>query len=410
MSFYDNIIAERLGGRNFGKAEKIYKFVKIKLAKDEAIKAHPERAMIDMGVGEPDKPADPRVVERLYKEAGKPENRFYSDNGIAEFQQAACKYMADVYGVTGLDPEKNVIHGIGSKPILALLPLCVINPGDVLLATTPGYGVTGTYTEYLGGEVYKLPINEDNDFFPDLDNIPADILKRAKMLYINYPNNPTGKTATVEFYKKVVDFAKKNEVLVVQDAAYAALVYDDNKPLSFLSVPGAMEVGVEIHSLSKAFNMTGWRLAFIAGDEKIIKAYGTVKDNTDSGQFRAIQYAGIEAFSHPDITENTVAKYSRRMDLLVNTLNEAGFNAKKSGGTFYCYVKSPVSAGDGTVFNSAEDAAEYIIKNASISTVPWDDSGAYLRFSVTYEAADEGDEKRIMQEVKRRLSSLDLKF
>lgn len=410
MSFYDNIIAERLGGRNFGKAEKIYKFVKIKLAKDEAIKAHPERAMIDMGVGEPDKPADPRVVERLYKEAGKPENRFYSDNGIAEFQQAACKYMADVYGVTGLDPEKNVIHGIGSKPILALLPLCVINPGDVLLATTPGYGVTGTYTEYLGGEVYKLPINEDNDFFPDLDNIPADILKRAKMLYINYPNNPTGKTATVEFYKKVVDFAKKNEVLVVQDAAYAALVYDDNKPLSFLSVPGAMEVGVEIHSLSKAFNMTGWRLAFIAGDEKIIKAYGTVKDNTDSGQFRAIQYAGIEAFSHPDITENTVAKYSRRMDLLVNTLNEAGFNAKKSGGTFYCYVKSPVSAGDGTVFNSAEDAAEYIIKNASISTVPWDDSGAYLRFSVTYEAADEEDEKRIMQEVKRRLSSLDLKF
>ncbi|MDD6795614.1 MAG: LL-diaminopimelate aminotransferase [Clostridiaceae bacterium] len=408
MSYIDNLIAERLGGINFGKDTKIYKFEKIKRAKRAAKKMHPEVELIDMGVGEPDWAADANVVKTLSEEAGKPENRWYADNGIEEFQQAACKYLEDVYGVKGLDPLKNIIHGIGSKPILAMLPSCLINPGDYVLMTVPGYGVLGTHTEYLGGKVYNLELKEEKGYLPDFSDIPTEILKKAKMLYINYPNNPTGQVATKEFFEEVVAFAKKNNILVVHDAAYASLTYDGYKPLSFLSVDGAIDVGVEIHSLSKAFNMTGWRIAFIAGNEKVVKAYGVVKDNSDSGQFRAIQKAGIYALNHPEITEKTIKKYSRRFDLLVKALREVGFDAKKPKGTFYCYVKAPIGA-EGVTFENAEDAAEYLIKNALISTVPWDNVGSYLRFSVTFEASEE-EEVKVIQELENRLKSLNLVF
>lgn len=408
MSYIDNLIAERLGGVNFGKDTKIYKFEKIKRAKAEVRKKNPNVKLIDMGVGEPDWAADKGVVKVLSTEAGKLENRFYSDNGILEFQAAACSYLDKVYKVKGLDPTKNVIHGIGSKPILAMLPACLINPGDYVIMTTPGYPILGTHTEYLGGKVYNLELREENNYFPDLIDIPSHVLEKAKILYLNYPNNPTGQTATKEFFEEVIEFAKKNNLLVVHDAAYAAVTFDGYEPLSFLSIEGAMDVGVEIHSLSKAFNMTGWRIAFIAGNEKIIKAYGTVKDNSDSGQFRGIQKAGIYAMEHTDITKETCEKYSRRFNLLVDALKEAGFDAKKPKGTFYCYVKAPIGAGE-VKFKNAEEAAEYLIKNASISTVPWDDAGAYLRFSVTFEASEE-EEVKIINEVKERLKSLNLVF
>lgn len=410
MSFYQSIISERLGGNNFGKEEKIYKFEKIKRAKALAKKEHPELPLIDMGVGEPDSQADDMIIQKLCEEAGKLENRFYADNGIVEFQEMACKYMEEVYGVKGLEPDKNIIHGIGSKSILAILPLCVINPGDVVIMTTPGYPVLGTYTKYLGGEVYNLPLTEENNFYPDLSMIPQDILKRSKMLYINYPNNPTGQVATVEFFEGVVKFAKENHIMVVHDAAYAALVYDDTKPLSFLSVSGAMDIGVEVQSLSKAFNMTGWRMAFLVGDEKIVKAYGTIKDNTDSGQFRAIQKSASVALNNTSITKRVCEKYSRRLELLTKALNEVGFHAKKSPGTFYCYVKSPIGTKLGDKFETAEDAAEYLIKNAVVSTVPWDDAGAYLRLSVTFDAQNKDEEKKIINELKERLLKLELVF
>lgn len=253
-------------------------------------------------------------------------------------------------------------------------------------------------------------MSEENSFYPDLDIIPSDILKWAKLLYINYPNNPTGQTATKEFYTKVMDFARKNRIIVVSDAAYAALSYEDAKPLSFLSVEGAMEVGVEIHSLSKAFNMTGWRMAFIAGDSKIIEAYGAIKDNTDSGQFRAIQKAGIYAMNHPEITKGICEKYLRRFDLLICALNEVGFKASKPGDIFYCYVKCPKGTEDGIQFKNAEEVAKYFIEEGLISVVPWDDTGAYLRFSVTFEAKTEQDEENIINEMKMRLKNLKLVF
>lgn len=409
-SFFDDKISERLGGVNFGKSTVIYKFEIIKRAKAASRNAHPGVELIDMGVGEPDWPADALVVDALSKEAGKPENRWYADNGIAEFQEAAASYMEKVYGIPDLDPAEHIIHGIGSKPILAMMPLCFINPGDILLTTVPGYPVAATYTRYLGGDVYNLPLLESNSFLPDFDTVPAHILKKTKLLYINYPNNPTGAVATGEFFSKVVAFARKNNIVVIHDAAYGALTYDGYKPLSFLSADGAMDIGLEIHSLSKAFNMTGWRIGFICGNPKAVKAFATVKDNTDSGQFRAIQKAGIQALKNTEITDRTVKKYSRRFDLLVSALNELGFDARKPKGSFYCYVKAPSGTGNGKVFNTASEFSEFLIHESLISTVPWDDAGKYIRFSVTFEAGSEKEETEVIEEMKKRMKVLNLKF
>jgi LL-diaminopimelate aminotransferase len=408
--FFDDKISERLGGSSFGKSTVIYKFELIKRAKAAAKKAHPELRLIDMGVGEPDWPADDLVVKVLSEEAGKPENRWYSDNGIPEFQEEAARYLEKVYGLSGIIPSENIVHGIGSKPVLAMLPICFINPGDILLTTIPGYPVTATYTKYLGGEVFNLPLLESNSFLPDLTIIPEPVLKKAKLLYLNYPNNPTGAIATTEFFTEVVAFAKKNDIIVIHDAPYSALTYDGNKPLSFLSVKGAMDVGLEVHSLSKAFNMTGWRIGFVCGNSKAIKAYATVKDNTDSGQFRAIQKAGIQALRHTEITEKTILKYSRRFDLLVNALNETGFYTKKPKGSFYCYVKAPTGTESGKVFNSASEFSEFLIRESLISTVPWDDVGKFIRFSVTFEADSLQKEVEVINEMKERMKLLKLKF
>jgi LL-diaminopimelate aminotransferase len=409
-NFFDDKISDRLGGLNFGKSTVIYKFELIKRAKAAAKLVHPDIKLIDMGVGEPDWPADELVVKSLAEEAGKPENRWYADNGIPEFQQAAAKYLEKVYGLKGINAQEQIVHGIGSKPVLAMLPICFINPGDYLLTTVPGYPVTATYTKYLGGEVFNLPLLESNSFFPDFSIVPKDILKKARLLYLNYPNNPTGAVATPEFFKKVVEFAFKNNIVVVHDAPYSALTYDGYKPLSFLSVEGAMEVGIEVHSLSKAFNMTGWRIGFVCGNRKAVKAYATVKDNTDSGQFRAIQKAAIEALNHTEITDRTVEKYSRRFNLLEKALREIGFNANKPGGSFYFYVKAPVGTENGKLFKTASEFSEFLITESLISTVPWDDAGKYIRFSVTFEADTIQQEKEVINEMKERMMNLKLRF
>jgi LL-diaminopimelate aminotransferase len=410
VSYYENLIAERLGGKQFGKSTAIYKFEKIKRAKDAAKIKHPEIPLIDMGVGEPDIPADPSVSKMLAQEAGKPENRWYSDNGIPEFKTAAVEYMKQVFGIENLDPDQHIIHGIGSKPILAMLPLCFINPGDITIQTTPGYPVTATYTKYLGGEVHNVPLLKENNFFPDLDSIPEDILKRAKLFYINYPNNPTGQMATKAFFEKIVALAKKHQLIIIQDAAYAALTFDGTKPISILSIDGAMDVAIEVHSLSKAFNMTGWRMAFVVGNPTIVQAYGTIKDNTDSGQFRAIQKAGIHALQNTEITDQNCERYSRRFDLLVEALKSVGFKAEKPQATFYCYVASPKGTKSGITFANAEEASTYLITESVISTVPWDDAGPYLRFSLTFDANGYEEEKKIINELKDRLNKLKLIF
>lgn len=408
-SFIQSIFAGRIGGKKFGKEDKIYKFEKIKRAKATAIKAHPGTELIDLGVGEPDDMAFPGVVEAMQRECARWENRGYADNGIMEFREAAVRYMERVYGVAGIHPEREIIHAIGSKSALAMIPAAFIDPGDITLMTVPGYPVMGTHTRWYGGEVVNLPLMEENGFLPDLDSIDRTTLRRAKLLYLNYPNNPTGAAATRDFFEKVVRFAMEHHIGVVHDAAYAALNFE-GKPLSFLSVPGAKEVGIEIHSLSKAFNMTGWRMAFVIGNEKIVASYGFVKDNCDSGQFKAIQRAGIYAMEHPEITAEIGKKYERRLRALVDTLNGIGFTAKMPKGSFYLYVRVPKRTRSGVVFDSAESFSEYLIKEKLISSVPWDDVGSYVRFSATFVAKDITDETRILNEVNRRLSDTEFEF
>jgi LL-diaminopimelate aminotransferase len=412
-SYLQNLFAERIGGRMYGKGTAIYKFEKIKRAKRAALTANPGAEIIDMGVGEPDEMAFPEVVEQLHGEASKPENRGYADNGDQALKDAAARYLDRVCGVTGIDPQTEVLHSIGSKAALSILPAALINPGDVVLMTTPGYPVFGTHSKYYGGRVHNLPLTEENQFLPDLDSIPKDVLAKAKVLVINYPNNPTGASATPEFFERVVHFARKNSLVVISDAAYAALVFE-GKPLSFLATPGAREVGLELHSCSKSFNMTGWRIGFVAGNELLVKAYGDVKDNTDSGQFLAIQHAAAYCFDHPEITERIAAKYSRRMAALVTTLKSVGFSARKPKGSFFLYVRAPSAAlkkdGSRIEFKSAEDVSQWLITDRLISSVPWDDAGAYLRFSVTFVARHQPDETRVLTEVGRRLGEVKFEF
>jgi LL-diaminopimelate aminotransferase len=408
-SYIQSLFADRLGGSQFGKDTKIYKFEKIKRAKRAALDANPGKLLFDMGVGEPDEMADSGVVETLKLEAEKPGNRGYTDNGIEEFKIAACKYMENIFGVKGLEPGKHVNHTIGSKPGLAMAPAIFINPGDITLMTVPGYPVMGTHTQYLGGKVVNLPLTEANNFLPDLKSIDSATREKAKVLYLNYPNNPTGAKATREFYEEAIAFAKQNNIIIIQDAAYAALTYD-GKPESFLSVPGAMDVGVEFHSLSKAYNMTGWRMAFIVGNELIVKGLSHVKDNTDSGQFAGIQKAGIYALEHPDITDRIVTKYQRRLSMLVETLNSVGFSAKMPGGSFFLYVAAPKGIKGGRRFENAEEFSQFLITEMLISTVPWDDVGNYVRFSATFAANGEKEEAEIMQEIKSRLSTVEFEF
>src|SRR5437870_11537077 len=241
--WFQTLFADRLGGANYGKGTDIYKFEKIKRAKRAVLAAHPERKLLDFGIGENDEMADPLVRDVAKREIDKLENRGYADNGIADFKEAAAGFMKKVFGVT-LDPATEINHAIGSKPALAMLPAAFINPGDVTLMTVPGYPVAGTHTKYYGGEVHNLPLLAQNGFLPDLAGIPAEIKKRAKLLVINYPNSPTGAVATREFYRQVIDFAHTHKVVVVQDAAHLLLTFDA-PPLSFLQVEGARDVGVE---------------------------------------------------------------------------------------------------------------------------------------------------------------------
>jgi LL-diaminopimelate aminotransferase len=412
-SYIQELFAERIGGRQYGKSDAIYKFERIKRAKRAAMAAHPGTEIIDLGIGEPDEMARPAVVKKLCAEARKPENRGYADNGDAVLKAAAARYVDRVCGVKGINADTEVIHSIGSKAALSILPAALIDPGDYVLMTVPGYPVFGTHAKYLGGRVHNLPLREDNGFLPDLGSVPAEVLQRAKALVLNYPNNPTGASATPEFFAQVVAFARKHRLVVIHDAAYAALVFE-GRPLSFLATPGAKEVGVELHSASKSFNMTGWRCGFVAGNELLVRAYGDVKDNTDSGQFLAIQHAVAYSLDHPEITARIAAKYSRRMDGLVQALTGAGFQARKPKGSFFLYVKAPKAAvnqaGGRIVFPSAEHVSQWLITEKLISTVPWDEAGAYLRFSVTFGASGLADEARLLSEVAARLGDVRLEF
>lgn len=409
-TYIQNCFADRIGGANYGKGANSDKFEKIKRAASAAKKDYPNIELIDLGAYAPDEMADTGIVATLAAEAAKPENRGYADNGIPEFKEAAATYLAEVFGVEDIDPVNEVVHSSGSKPALAMIPSVFINPGDVAILTVPGYPVMGTHTKYLGGEVYNVQLTKQNNFLPDLASVPEEIALRAKLIYLNYPNNPTGACATTEFFSKVIEWAKKYNVIVIHDATYAALTYDGLKPFSFLSIPGAKDVGVEVHSLSKSFNMAGWSIGFVAGNPLVVKAFSEIKDNNDSGQFIAIQKAAAYGLAHPDITVKLVEKYSRRHDMLVLALNELGFRVEKPKGSIFLYVEVPLGVAGGRRFESGEDFSQFLIREKLISSVPWDDAGHFVRFSVTFEANGDEEEKRVIGEIKRRLSDVQFEF
>jgi LL-diaminopimelate aminotransferase len=406
--YFQQLFAERIGGAQYGKGSDIYKFEKIKRAKRKALAEHPERQLVDFGIGENDEMADADVRRFMAEAVNDPKNRGYADNGIAEFKEAVARFMDREFEVR-LDPVSEVNHCIGTKTALAMLPAVFINPGDVTLMTVPGYPVAGTHTKYYGGEVYRLPLRRENGFYPDLEAIPADVRRRAKLLVINYPNSPTGQVATREFYQRVIEFAHSHQIVVVQDAAHVMLSYGQ-PPLSFLQGPGAREVGLEIHSLSKGWHMIGWRMGWVCGHERLVRALADVKDNSDSGQFIAIQKAAARALDNPQIPRRAREKYHRRLRKLVDVLCRCGFQCGMPGGTYFLYAASPKGLRGGPAFETAEAASQYLITQHSICTVPWDDAGHYLRFSVTYEADDEAGEEALMAETQRRLESLDLVF
>lgn len=405
--YFQPLFAQRIGGASYGKGTEIYKFEKIKRAKRQAIVDFPDRTLIDFGIGENDAMANSLVRERLAQEVHLPENRGYADNGIAAFKEAVARFMERRFSVH-LDAQREINHCIGSKTALAMMPACLIDPGDVTLMTVPGYPVAGTHTRYYGGSVHPMPLRAENDFLPDFDSISDDIWRRVKLLVLNYPNSPTGKTATVDFYKRVIELAHQHQFVVIQDAAHILLTYDA-KPLSFLSVPGAKDVGVEIHSMSKGFDMIGWRMGWVCGHARLVSAFADVKDNCDSGQFMAIQKASTAALDNDWIADGVREKYQRRLTKLVGLLRECGFDCHMPGGTYFLYTRAPIAAGE-TLFSDAEQASQFLIRQQSIVTVPWSEAGPYLRFSVTYEASDEAAEDELMAETSRRLKAMELRF
>lgn len=401
-----NLLAKRVSEDNS------YRFKKIKCAKKIAKDNNTNMAIIDMGIGEPDEMAFPEVVQTLLFAAGKQENRLYADNGGNLFKKSIANYMHKVYDVK-LDPYTEIIHSIGSKAALSILPACFINPGDVVLSTAPGYPIFSINTKYYGGEVYNSLLFSQNNYFPNLGEIPASILERAKILLLNYPNNPTGAFATIDFFKEAISFASKYKLLIVQDAAYSALSFG-YKPLSILSIKGGKDVAIEAHTLSKAFNMTGWRIGWLCGNSMGVRAYADVKNNSDSGQFLAIQEAAATALTKTSITETIAIKYSRRMDLMIKALYKYGFTVLKPKGGFYLYTKAPKSAisscSEKITFATPNEFSLFFIHKLLISTIPWYEAGSFIRLSATFTATSKHDEINVIDQLKSRLNTYVFEF
>ena len=298
--------------------------------------------LIDLGIGDPDLPTPPHVVEALGRAAREPKNHRYPDyEGLLAFRGAAAEWYHRRFGVT-LDPATEVLTLIGSKEGTGHIPLAFVNPGDIVLVPDPGYPVYAAGTWFAGGEPHFLPLRAERDFLPDLDSVPSAVLARAKMLFLNYPNNPTAACATPAFFARVVAFARAHNLIVCHDAMYSELCFDGYRPPSFLETPGAREVGVEFHSCSKSYSMTGWRIAWVAGNRQVVAGLGRVKTNVDSGVFQAVQEAGIAALDGPqDYVAHVRGVYQERRDLVVAGLRKLGFPVTPPRATFFVWAPVP---------------------------------------------------------------------
>ncbi len=356
-----------------------YLFATIDEAKSKMVEKGVD--VIDLGVGDPDKPTPPHIVESMCEAVKDPQNHKYpSYSGLIEFREAASNWLKDTRNID-VDPATETLTMIGSKEGVAHIPLAFINPGDVALVPDPAYPVYKIGTQFAGGKPHIMPLLEENGFLPDLDSIPQDIIAKSKLMFLNYPNNPTSATATVDFFKEVVDFAQDNDIVIVHDNAYSDIVFDGYKSPSFLEIDGAMDVGIELYSLSKTYNMTGWRLAFAAGNSEIINGFGKVKSNIDSGAFDAIQKAGITALaSSQQCVEDMNKTYTSRRDTLLKGLKEMGLEVKPPKATFYVWAPVPEQ------YKSIE-FSKLLLEEAGIVATPGVGFGeygeGYIRFALT---------------------------
>jgi LL-diaminopimelate aminotransferase len=337
--------------------------------------------IIDLGVGDPDIPTPPHIIEALKKAADEPANhRYPSYSGMAAFKETVAEWYGRRFGVT-LDPATEVITLIGSKEGIAHFPLAFINVGNIALVPSPAYPVYRIATLFAGGEPYTMPLLKENDFLPDLEAIPGDVADRARIMIINYPNNPTSATADPGFFSKVVAFAKKYRIIVCHDAAYTEMAFDGYKPPSFLEVEGAKEIGLEFHSLSKTYNMTGWRIGFAVGNQEAIDGLGGIKSNIDSGVFQAVQMAGMEALRGDQSCVHEMTRtYEARRDLMIKGLRDAGFAVNSPKATFYLWVQVPEG------YSSASFAAR-LLEEAGLVVTPGNGFGepgeGYFRIALT---------------------------
>ncbi|MFH1860274.1 MAG: LL-diaminopimelate aminotransferase [bacterium] len=371
-----------------------YLFVRIDQLKQE------ERAMgadlIDLSIGDPDIPTPNHIVEAMGQAIrDSATHRYPSSNGRLDFRQAAANWCSSRFGLN-LNPENEIISLIGSKEGIGHTPFAFIDHGDVVLVPSPGYPVYQAATILAGGIPYPMPLLRENNFLPLLEDIPQDILNKAKLMFLNYPNNPTGATSTLEFFKQVVDFAVKHNIIVCHDMAYSEMYYDNTAPHSFLEVQGAGDIGMEFFSLSKTYQMTGWRTGFAVGNKDLIAGLLKVKSNLDSGAFEAVQMAGAKALSSSqDCVEKMRGVYQERRDVLINGLTQVGWDVYKPQATFYVWIATPHGY-------TSEKMTTRLLRELKIVATPGNGFGdfgeGYIRMALTV------DKQRMQEAVDRILS------
>jgi len=367
------------------------------------------RDIIDLGVGDPDQPTPAHIIEKLYQAARDPSTHRYAlDQGLSVLRKAIAKWYEHRFNVK-LDPETEILPLIGSKEGIAHFPLAFLNEGDYSLVPDPCYPPYKGGTILAGGKPYLMPLKEENAFLPDLKKIPLNIRRKARLMYINYPNNPTACIVDRDFYEDVLKFAAKNKIIVISDLAYSEIAYDGYKPSSFLELEGAKELGIEFHSLSKTYNMTGWRIGWACGNAKLISALAKVKSNIDSGIFSAIQLAGIAALEGPEQYVKEMCRlYQERRNTLMKGLNSLGWNANPPRATFYIWLKIPKKTNASTSLNvggersRTTDSIKFsalLLEKANIVAMPGVSFGkygeGYIRIALTVSC------ERIQEAVRR---------
>lgn len=361
--------------------ESLPPYLFVEISKKIAEKRAKGEDVVSFGIGDPDTPTPPHIIERLCQAAQDPANHRYPESdGLPELRQAIAEWYQKRFDVS-LDPDKEVVPVIGAKEGIAHMALCFIDPGDTALVPDPGYPVYSVGTMLAGGKPYYLPLTRENGFLPDLKSIPEGVAREAKLLWINYPNNPTGAVAELGFFNKVVEFARQHDLAICHDGPYTEVAFDDYQPASFMQADGAKEVGVEFHSLSKTFNMTGWRIGMAVGNATMIDALTRVKSNMDSGIPQAIQHMAIEALGGPqDCIQEHNAIYQKRRDLVIEMLNSIGLEAEVPKASLYIWAKVPEG------YTSVEFATDLLEQVAVVVTpgIGYGQSGeGYVRLSLT---------------------------